>query len=232
MNCIYIDESGSMTCKFHETHPYFVISIVFVKDLNLFKRSYKYFIRKYYKDLKDTDSGKMFKENKFLELKGSEFSSDLKKKFVDFFSRSNAFDIFFIVLDNKNIEDKYYKNNARAFNYILTKAFKYFINQKYLPRNEEFLLHIDERNERPDAKKTLEDYMCTTLILDQELVKDIKVKYFDSSNIKGVQIADVFANIIYSNLMTGNYKQEISLLKNKGILKCIFKFPKFSSDKR
>lgn len=51
------------------------------------------------------------------------------------------------------------------------------------------------------------------------------VTYFDSANNKIVQIADVFANLYYSRLLTGGYADEIDTMKTNGCLKKVFKFP-------
>lgn len=52
------------------------------------------------------------------------------------------------------------------------------------------------------------------------------VSYFDSANNSLIQIADVFANFYYSHLQTGAYTEEFQRLKENGILKFIFEFPK------
>ena len=51
------------------------------------------------------------------------------------------------------------------------------------------------------------------------------VSYFDSSQNRLVQVADVFANFFYSYLVTGQYNEQIDMLKDKGIIKFIFEFP-------
>ena len=52
------------------------------------------------------------------------------------------------------------------------------------------------------------------------------VAYFDSSNNALIQIADVFANLYYSHLQTGAYTEKFQKLKDAGILKFVFEFPK------
>ncbi len=70
----------------------------------------------------------------------------------------------------------------------------------------ESYFHIDERNIRTEAKYTLEDYLNTELLFNNILDQNIKVEYYDSCNSILIQIADVFANIFYSNLLNGNYE--------------------------
>ncbi len=54
---------------------------------------------------------------------------------------------------------------------------------------------------------------------------ECKVEYFDSCNNHIIQIADVFANLMYSELKTNSYTTELSYMKSNNYLKHIFKFP-------
>ena len=54
---------------------------------------------------------------------------------------------------------------------------------------------------------------------------EFDVKYFDSSLNQFIQIADVFANLLFSHLHTGAYSDEIEYLQKNGYLKFIFQFP-------
>ena len=42
------------------------------------------------------------------------------------------------------------------------------------------------------------------------------VAYFDSSNNSLIQLADVFANLLYSHLQTGGYDEELEKRKEAG----------------
>ena len=55
--------------------------------------------------------------------------------------------------------------------------------------------------------------------------KHFSVQYLDSRNNPFIQIADVFANLYYSELNTSAYYNEINMLKDRNILKGIFEFP-------
>ena len=103
-------------------------------------------------------------------------------------------------------------------------AIEYFINKGYLSK-EEIHLQLDERNEKTNKKFFLQQYLNTELKAKGVLNNNIDVTYFDSANNKFVQVADVFANLYYSNLMVGKYNDHIRKLKEKGILKFVFKFP-------
>ena len=222
---LYLDESGSMTCDYSKTHPYFVVSILYAKNITKLKRLYKRFVSKNLNRLKIADSGKMFRGEDFHELKGSEFTPSLKKDFINFFSKDDSFQLFYIEIDNEKVESKYYKNTARAFNYIVVLALKYFIKHGFLPKGEQYQIQIDERNQRADARKSLEDYLYSELYLADATAEGVDVTYFDSANNIIIQRADVFANIYYSELRTGNYSDSLNLMKNNRILTHVFKFP-------
>lgn len=110
------------------------------------------------------------------------------------------------------------------FNYILKIALTYLIRNEYIT-SEDHHIQLDERNERTESRYFLEDYLNTELCITGVNEGQIMVSYFDSANNKTIQIADVFSNIMYSNLKTKAYEEEIEKLKEVGILKNIFRFP-------
>lgn len=86
MECLYIDESGTMTVSHNKTHPYFIISIVRAKNIDKLKRVYKRFVSRYQDELKKADyKNVMFCGSKFLELKGNSFTPKLKREFVELY---------------------------------------------------------------------------------------------------------------------------------------------------
>lgn len=226
MEFLYIDESGSMTSSYCKKHHHFVISIVRVIDKDKLKKIIKRFIRSNWNELKLKDkNGKMFNNEKFLELKGSSMCRELKTSFVDYLCKSKTFELFYIVLDNRKVDPTLYKNTARAFNYMIKMALNYFITKKFIPQNMDILIQIDERNERTEAKLHLQEYLNTELQLANNITKEIKVEYFDSCSNSLIQLADFFANLVFSHLQTGEYCNEINKLKDCEVLKKIFKFP-------
>lgn len=93
--------------------------------------------------------------------------------------------------------------------------------------DDEYNIQLDERNQKTKTKYFLEEYLNTELNLHENIINhNINVQYFDSSNNAIVQIADVFANIYYSNLRTSNYEKEIKDMRRNGYLVKEFKFPK------
>lgn len=235
---IYVDESGSIN-NHMPNNKYFIIALIKVTNNSSLKRAYKRFVSSNYEVLKELDKdkvnqktgaiikegGKMFLNGSFRELKGSQFDREMKCKFVDYFSKNNSFEIYYVKIANEKLTDHFCTNKARVFNYTLKLALEYFIAKGYLS-DEDYTLQLDERNEKTEAKYFLENYLNTELSMNGTTTSKFEVKYFDSSNNKLIQVADVFANLLYSHLQTGVYSEEFAKLEEKGILKYIFEFPK------
>lgn len=232
-----MDESGSVN-NHMPGNKYFIIAMVRVTDKDALKRAYKRFVSANHDILLELDQnkvssntgkvikqgGKMFKNGKFRELKGSQFDKEMKEKFVDFFSRKQTFEIYYIEIANKKLSDGFCESTSRLFNYSIRLALENFLQNGYLP-NEDCSLQIDERNERIETKYFLDNYLNTELYMNKTTTGKFFVAYFDSVNNTLIQIADVFANIYYSHTQTGAYEEEIDKLKGLGMLKSIFRFP-------
>lgn len=221
---IYIDESGSINNTFKENKD-FVITLIVPIDKKQLERTYKRFVSGNHNDLKKLDrNNKMFFNNKFNELKGSQFDKIMKQKFVKFFSKKKNFEIYYIRIKNSQLSDNFCKNTSRLFNYIMRLALQYLITNNFL-NQEYFNLQLDERNEKTETKHFLENYLNTELALNGTTNGKFTVCYLNSANNKFIQIADVFSNIFYSQLLTKSYDYEMKLLRDKDILKYIFVFP-------
>lgn len=224
---MYIDESGSIHPTSEKLNRYFIIGIVIPKDSERLQKVYKLFVRKNMERLKQLDkSNKMFSNNgHFIELKGSCFDKEMKLNFIDFFCRDNLFEVRYIVLDNNNLKDRFISNKARTFNYLLKLFLINSIKKKYI-LDKEIFLHIDERNVKTDSKFSLEDYLNQELVLSSDLIDNAQVCYYDSAQSKFIQIADVFSNIMYSNLLTnGAYEGNLNKLKQEKYILPPFVFP-------
>lgn len=224
---IYIDESGSMTNESsHKANHKFIICMVLTENQIKLKKVYKRFVSKHLEELKATDKNdSMFYGNKFSELKGSNFTPILKRKFVEYFCRNEHFRIMYIEVDNRKANINFYKNKARAFNYVLKLALEHLCNINEL-NNQTWNLQIDERNVKTDSKHHLQDFLLTELSTGKGIVENINVNYFDSSQNALVQIADVFSNLYYSNYMTdGRYNNTIDKMKEEGYLIKVFYYP-------
>lgn len=240
---IYVDESGSINNQL-KNHDKFVVCLLKVNDIKNVKRLYKRFVSKNIKRLEELDKekvdpkdgsviksgGRMFRNGKFNELKGSQFDKSMKIDFLKFFLENPHFELFYVVMDNEKLSDAFCKNKARAFNYAIRLSMGFFIKRELLD-DEDCFMQLDERNERTDAKYFLENYLNTELSLEDGLNCHINVRYFDSSSNKLIQLADVFSNIMYSNLKTGAYQNEIQAMNDSGVIKYIFQFPKCQVDK-
>lgn len=221
---LYMDESGSINRNSLEP---FIIAIVIPNDIKRTKTIYKRFVSKNMNKLKQIDKDhKMFRnDGSFKELKGSSLSRDLKLEFIDYFCRNNLINVRYIVLDNVRIEERFTENKARTFNYLMKLFLQNSINKGYI-NAKELSLQIDERNIKTNSKFSLEDYIHQELILDVNIIDSVKVEYFDSSNNSIIQIADVFANIKYSDYRTnGSYSNTLAKYKKNGYIFPDFKFP-------
>lgn len=220
-------------------NKFFIIALVRATDKEALKKAYKRFVSSNQNRLLELDQdkihsktgkvikkgGKMFKDGKFQELKGSQFDKDMKQKFVEFFSSKQSFELYYIKIANEKLTDQFCENTARVFNYTLKLALEYFINKGILP-NEDCFLQLDERNEKTETKFFLKNYLNTELSMNGTAAGDFDVDYFDSADNSIIQIADVFANLYYSQMQTDGYGEEIQKLKDAGILKFEFEFPK------
>ncbi|MFL0196324.1 DUF3800 domain-containing protein [Clostridium sp. WILCCON 0269] len=223
---IYIDESGSMTTdSITSNNRYFIIAILLVAEPKKLRRVYERFISKYFDDLKESDkNGKMFRRGKFVELKGSSLTPEMKKIFLEYFCRNNHFQILYIKVDNSKVTKNFYKNKARAFNYVLKLALENLYNSGVLT-DRNWALNIDERNVKADERHQLREHLLTEFI-GKDIVDEIQLEYFDSSNNKLIQLADVFSNLYYSNILTNNsYKDEIQYMIDNKYLLSTFIFP-------
>lgn len=225
---IYIDESGSMNASSNRyTQQFFIISIIKVNDERALRSNFKRFVSNNLKLLKSIDTdNKMFLNGKFHELKGSALNSALKRSFVAEITKNKPFEIFYIKLLNNKTKPNFFDNKARAFNFILKLFFEHNLrNKKFI--DEQYFLQIDERNTKTQSKNTLQEYLNTELILnDFLLTQPLIVKYYDSSNNKYIQVADIFANLYFSECITNAYTNLFKDLEIQGILKEIFVFPK------
>ena len=234
---IYIDESGSIN-NHVPNNDFFIISLLYVNDKDKLLRAYKRFVSANYSALKTLDAPKyntttgkvlkpanrMFSNFKFKELKGSQFDKAMKLKFLEFFARELYFNLFYIKIHNTKLSNKFCSNTARVFNYSLKLALTYFLQHKMLP-DEDCNLHLDERNEKTNARYFLENYLNTELSLNNVSEKNYVVTYYDSSNNRLIQLADVFANIYYSHLKTNGYTDEFKKLTDNGMIRYVFNFP-------
>lgn len=224
---IYMDESGSVHPVSSRLNRFFIIGIMIPRDIKKLRRVYKLFVRKNFDRLKKLDrENKMFRKNgKFQELKGFCFNRQMKLEFMEFFCQNDLFKIGYIILDNNKLQKRFISNKARTFNYLLKLFLTSTLQRRYIT-DRQISLHIDERNVRTGSKYSLEDYLNQEMTLNLNLIDCVNVKYYDSAQNLFIQIADVFSNIMYSNLAThGAYQKEIEEFMQKGYILPLFMFP-------
>ena len=173
MEFLFIDESGTMTTEYYDEFPFFVICLLHVKDKRKLKTITKRFVSKNLDRLKALNSNKMFKGDKFIEIKGSELDYNLKIELAEYLCKFDVFEIVYIDVENKNIEPNLYRNKARAFNYLVDLCLGFVIKKKIFPKGD-YLIQIDERNIKTNAQKTLEDYLVMELGFKKNYMKEPK----------------------------------------------------------
>lgn len=201
----FIDESGSINNHNPHNH-YFLIAMIRTTNKKSLKRVYKRFVSSHYKTLRELDKpkynpqtgtivnkgGTMFRNGRFRELKGSQFDREMRKTFVEFFSRNPCFELYYVRVDNTKLTDQFCENTARVFNYTLRLALAYFIRKGLIP-NEDCFLHLDERTE---SRYFLADYLNTELSMSGLSGGKFVAQYYDSANNPLVQVAFVSVHIL------------------------------------
>lgn len=226
MELLYIDESGSMNNITDKDKNYFVITVLHVKNKNSLKNSFNRFIRKNKEKLKSLPNGnKMFDGDKFKEIKGSALTPDIKKEFLNYICINNSFKVFYVIIHNNFLKESLLKNKEVGFNFILEKLLTYKIKNNFLPRDTNYHIHLDNRNLRTGMRDTLRSSLIRTLIIEDELIEELELTYHDSEKVKFIQVADFFANLLYSNLMTNNYNEVLNQKVREGYISHEYNFP-------
>lgn len=226
MQFIAIDESGTMTREHASKLPYQVLALVRVHNAPQVRKIMKRYVSDNMEHLRTIDhEHRMFKGGAFHEIKGSALDRPTKEKLVRYLCRNNYFEVYYIKIVNEKIIGSLYENKARATNYVITLALKYFLQHGYLPKSD-YTLQIDEQNIKTESRNVLVEHLNMTLAMACELATGFSIEYFDSSRNRLVQLADIFANLYYSELMTHQYTDLFNDLKRDGYVKFEFCFPK------
>ena len=166
-----------MTSEYTDHWPYFIIAIVTAPNKERAKRAVKRFVSKNIDTLKSSDSAhKMFLDGNFHELKGSCMSGNLQAGFIEYICQRDTVKVFLAQVKNRQIRYGLYKNTARAFNYILGQTLANLFESGLLPKDD-YMLHIDERNQKTGTTHSLEDYLNIQLCIDKEFADSVIVKY-------------------------------------------------------
>lgn len=218
-----------MTSEYTDYWPYFIIAIVTAPNKERAKRAVKRFVSKNIDTLKSSDSAhKMFLDGNFHELKGSCMSGNLQAGFIEYICQRDTVKVFLAQVKNRQIRYGLYKNTARAFNYILGQTLANLFESGLLPKDD-YMLHIDERNQKTGTTHSLEDYLNIQLCIDREFADSVIVKYYDSAQNSLIQVADVFSNAYYKHCMQGGSAEYISPMLNakatEGYFPAVYQFP-------
>jgi len=208
-------------------NKYFIICVLKPTDKDQLKRVFKRFVSSNLEELRalDKDNKMFYDTGNFKELKGSCFNASMKKKFIDFFCQNNLFELFVVVCQNQKVKPFFYDNTARAFNYLLKQALEYFTDKNLISKAGNYI-YIDERNVKTDTKSTLKEYLNTELVTGKHIQEEFTIEYCASETRELIQIADVFANIYHTNLISPNcLKMEIRQMFLDGYIKKEFLFP-------
>lgn len=223
----YIDESGIFQKSNNPNHRYFIISIVLTENPKHLARVFKRSLLKSIKN--NNDLLNILKTNK--EIKGSELPEIRKKKMYSDLCRTSVIsEIGIIVVDTLKIDDKFKRNTARAFNYLL-KLFllNYMKSNNKHPNCTKLNLYIDERNVSTKSIHTLREYLNTELVMVETLFKEeFDVCYCDSKTQPLIQLSDYIANttLRYFHNNCDEVETNIALLKPNMTSNDFFKFGK------
>jgi len=191
----YIDESGIITSKkphaVDTEHHYFVISFVQTDDSKRLKNVYQRSIKKLRSNFPTFFSGLANPK----EPKGSELMPFMKFHIINDLINYTDIKIGHMVVDNREIEERFRKNSSRSFNYLI----KLVLLNTPLSSKEQTILHlnIDNRNVAIGNLKDLKEYLSTELVTATGITKQVNVSYFDSQHTCCIQVADLFANVVY-----------------------------------
>ena len=215
---IYIDESGTMNLV-DVTQKYFIIALVLVKKPNR--------VKDLFRDLKKEHSCFFVSSNNKKEIHACKLNLKKKLELASILDRHDLFEVFYIKVNNLEIiEDDLYENKARAFNYLLERNFEAILNANLINKEECYELFIDNRNVAVHSLHSLEDYLYICLHTNKKLIRDIKVFYRDSLDVENIQLADFFANLLFSYLYSKkNYLNMMKRLINHKVIRGIFVFP-------
>lgn len=225
---LYIDESGSITKKINTAREhFFIISVLHVKDIRALTSSFTRFINSNREELIKLDVHKVMfdSNNKFIELKGSALSPEMKIRFIEHIAKDNIFKVFYVRLDNRKNNNSFVQDKERAFNYILGHLLEYNLRCSYLPQNKSYRLYHDQRSIAVSNLSSLEDYLFIQLNLKRKFINKIKLTYHESQKVKLIQVADLFANILFSQGFTNTYNKLLRKLKKDDYLANTYNFP-------
>ena len=201
---INYDESGSITLSNHQGNRYFVIAGCSTGNPQKVKRVFRKAKRNYLKHNPDLNLDIRS------EIKGSQMNSAFKEYIFSELRQKTDIKFNFIVFDNMNAYENLRNKPSITYNYLM------FLQISKILSDRNLLLNLDDRNVAIRGMKSLEDYLLTKLCIEEDILDDLSVKFYDSKNHNLIQIADIFSNHVYRIVRAFSYghdnSKELSIL--------------------
>ncbi len=188
---MYIDESGSI--HFNNKTKYFAVGGYFALEASKFKVISKY------KNLNQKIKVKRGLPNDF-ELKSYHYSFKEKTDILNKIQNIDGFYGLAIVFNKSDINKKIIQAKT-FFNYAVKLLITNFILPFYKTENIEFIINIDNQNIAIKEMNNLAKYLKTEFCIYNF---SFEVRYHDSKNNYGIQLADLIINTVYNYAKKSN----------------------------
>lgn len=230
---IYVDESGTIPKPGTPVNntDCFVLALVITSKPSKISRKFRKGIveicnrfSKYETELKNNN-----------EIKGSHLLEREKAIiFEHFYDKCfETSEIGIVQLHNAKAEDKFRRQPALSFNFLVWKFINYYFARQKICYEDVDTVHlvIDERNIASEARHDLQGYIeMENFKKDIPLFKGVTVNYVDSTNESLVQLADMIANSYWRWLRfkkSGSTPKSIEMINPMLVDNRIFEFPKY-----
>lgn len=198
---MYIDESGAIHCN--NRTRYFAVGGYFTLENSKLKITSRY--KRFNHRIKN--------ERSFVgELKSYHFSNDEK---IMIFRKIQDIDDFYglaMVFDKDKISKKIVQSKM-FFNYAIKLLIINLILPLYDERNIDFIISIDDQNIAHRDLSNLEKYLKTEFCLFDF---NFEIRYYDSKDNYGVQLADLIINTVYSYVKNGDKARRVFEVLDNG----------------
>jgi hypothetical protein len=208
MKSIFIDESGDLG---KNGSHYFVIAFVMPTNKKRLDNIVKRFCA----------------THAILEIKASNLSFPLKQELLGKLAADIDYSLYTLTINKRTVPAAFYKDINLLFTYIFQFGIEHIVRES----NEDLAIHLDNRSPKTLSHHSLADYIKIKAYSEWGFTHDIHLHYMDSSKCKGIQIADLVANIQYARFESGKFQlfNLMKLLKSVDIM--INSFLRISIDK-
>lgn len=183
---LYIDESGNLG----NGGNYFVIACIVTNN----EKSLNNFMKKTERKVKKTFPSYINKK----EIKASEANPIIKEYYLRKLSEKD-FDLYYTVARKDCIFDYLKEDKNALYSYLL-----HFLIKEIIKDNpDEITIILDNRSIKTKSTNSFADYIKIKIMYEWGYNCKIIVRYVESSNSYLVQIADFFANALWSHYEYG-----------------------------